>query len=258
MSGFHVIGMGRMGQIRKKISEDLGYTFLSGYDPELGLNDFPDIKHGDYVFICTPPKFHDRLIAKTLSSEAKRIFVEKPNFNMNPRIFVGWSHRYHDDVMRLADHSSYDYLELTWTRYAGIPGGWFCRDSNVWADLGYHLVDMASIITHRPFKGTMQSFDFSKGDVEYKANWWGGDDFDYRGYDNAAAIGWCGDVPVFIRVSWAGFGDEFSIQYIRNGKLFYKTINPMDSSIFIKETEDFYSGDIQTKYLPSINYKGSI
>lgn len=258
MAGFYVIGMGRMGEIRKKISEDLGHTFLGSYDPELGLNDFPRTSVEDYVFICTPPKFHDSFITRVLANGVKKIFVEKPNFSQHPKVFVGWSHRYHDNVLWLSNHSGYEYLELTWTRLAGIPGGWFCRDSNVWEDLGYHLVDMASFITHHPFKGIMQSFDFSKGNPGYKASWWGGNDFDYRGYDNAVALGWCGDIPILIRSSWAGFEDTFSIEYSRNGGKFRAIINPMED-IFQNEVVDFYSDNFQqVKYFPKVRGKESI
>lgn len=241
---YYIFGYGRMGRIRDQIMRELGHTCVGIYDPQ-----FPEYSDrsslqpapGELVFVCVPSQTTWNLV-KSLKASGAYLFVEKPYHGTG--VFVGWSHRYHPQVQRLRT-IGFRYLELIWVRRNGIPGGWFCQ-SNVWDDLGSHLLDMAQYICGCGIaEMRMHLFEFSDGDILYKADWWGGDDFQYVGPDNAVSLlRMENGTIVHIRVAWASPEDEkFVIQgYTSEQGYIQEVIDPMADDIFRKEIEEFLHG----------------
>lgn len=243
---FWVVGYGRMGRKRSQIAVEHRLVLKGIHDASFPQHNHRELLRpveGDVVFICTPPG----AVSQYLGLPGRK-FVEKPFYDES--VWVGWSHRYHPQIAELRKREP-AYLELVWTRNKGIPGGWFSETSNAWEDIGSHLVDLATYICRGDaYIGAVSLFDFSKGDIKYRADWWGEtESWNYASQDSAVALFMVNDTPCLVRVSWASpEPEQFRISgYDVNGYFAYD-IDPMADNIFEKEVEDFLKGEPQEVY----------
>lgn len=176
-----IIGLGKIGKIRKKIveshpnlslkcicdvfsisqNEDKAFKFFNNYQDLLEQ----DI---DAVFVCTPNKFTPEIVISALNKK-KHVFCEKPpgrnledinkiikaeKKNKSVKLKFGFNHRYHDNVMEAKSIIDSGRLgNILWMRgIYGKSGGTNFKEvwrsnreisgGGILLDQGVHMIDL--------------------------------------------------------------------------------------------------------------------
>jgi len=173
-----IIGMGKMGQIRKSAIEKCGHIVDAVYDVEpkntaglsCALSDHEEMFSNpnlDAIFVCTPNYLNKELVIKALESN-KHAFCEKPpaltaqeveeiidvEKTSGKVLMYGFNHRHHESIMtlkRLIESGEYGNILWMRGRYGKSSSeeffdGWRAKrelsGGGILIDQGIHMLDL--------------------------------------------------------------------------------------------------------------------